>query len=115
MRADLLQPHSSASEGARQLNKVCIVGYRNLAIQDPRRGCRIGGHEFAKGEFLALDENSGDVHGGELEVIAAKPIAYLAAIPRGVKHRYDRLAREADPGSPRAATPGKPGSIRETP
>ncbi|HMB06188.1 MAG TPA: PEP-utilizing enzyme, partial [Isosphaeraceae bacterium] len=83
---------SHAAVVARQLNKVCIVGCRDLVIPGARRGCRIGGLEFAEGDDLSLDGHSGNVYGGKLEVVVEKPTQYLSEIQRWNARQRDRLA-----------------------
>jgi pyruvate,orthophosphate dikinase len=83
---------SHAAVVARQLNKVCIVGCRDLMIPGERRGCRIGGLEFAEGDDLSLDGHSGNVYGGQLEVVVEKPSRYLLEIQRWKARQRDRLA-----------------------
>jgi pyruvate,orthophosphate dikinase len=67
---------SHAAVVARQLNKVCIVGCRELVI-DQKRGCRLGEQWFRDGEFISLDGQSGCVYPGKLEVVVERPAGYL--------------------------------------
>jgi pyruvate,orthophosphate dikinase len=83
---------SHAAVVARQLNKVCIVGCRDLVIPGERRGCRIGGLQFAEGDDLSLDGHSGNVYGGRLDVVVERPSRYLSEIRRWKARRRDRLA-----------------------
>jgi hypothetical protein len=110
VRADPLQPHSSAAEEARQLNKVCIVGHRNLAIQDPRRGGRIGGHEFAEGgdpaQQPALFPHPRDGRGesrGDLPLPRMQPAGGVDR-PPPVARRLPRPRPQRQPRGPREAT-----------
>ena len=70
---------SHAAVVARQMNKVCIVGCRNLVIERNRR-CRIGGQPLSERDFLSLDGHSGAVYSGKLEVVAEKPVEWLALV-----------------------------------
>ncbi len=76
---------SHAAVVARQLNKVCIVGCRELAVQDNGKGCRIGDVFIKEGDSLSLDGQSGRVYPGKLEVVVEKPTEYLAEIGRWKK------------------------------
>jgi pyruvate,orthophosphate dikinase len=70
---------SHAAVVARQMNKVCIVGCRDLVIERNRR-CRIGGQLLSERDFLSLDGHSGAVYSGKLEVVAEKPVELLALV-----------------------------------
>jgi pyruvate,orthophosphate dikinase len=71
---------SHAAVVARQLNKVCIVGCRDLLVSKDPLGCRIGTHAFAPGDTLSLDGYTGNVYAGKLEVVGEKPSRYLEQI-----------------------------------
>ncbi len=72
---------SHAAVVARQMNKVCIVGCRDLVIDQGRR-CRIGAETFAEREFLSLDGHSGAIYAGKLGVVEEKPVELLAEVDR---------------------------------
>lgn len=72
---------SHAAVVARQMNKVCIVGCRDLVIERDRR-CRIGGESFLERDFLSLDGHSGAVYSGKLEVVTERPDELLAVVDR---------------------------------
>jgi hypothetical protein len=65
---------------ARQLNKVCIVGCRELAVQSTGVGCRIGDQIIEKGAAVSLDGHSGRIYAGKLEVVEERPTSYLREI-----------------------------------
>jgi pyruvate,orthophosphate dikinase len=67
---------------ARQLNKVCIVGCRELAIQEDGKSCRIGDQILHEGAAVSLDGQSGQVYAGKLEVVAERPAQYLREVGR---------------------------------
>jgi len=67
---------------ARQLNKVCIVGCRALAIHENGKGCRIGDQLIEEGAALSLDGQSGRVYAGKLEVVVERPTQYLGVVER---------------------------------
>ena len=84
---------SHAAVVARQLNNVCIVGCRDLVvIPGGRRGCRIGGLQFAEGDDLPLDGHSGNVYGGRLDVVVERPSQYLLVIRSWKARQRERLA-----------------------
>jgi pyruvate,orthophosphate dikinase len=67
---------------ARQLNKVCVVGCRELAVQDDGMGCRIGDQFIGEGAAVSLDGHSGRVYAGKLEVVVERPTEYLQEVER---------------------------------
>jgi pyruvate,orthophosphate dikinase len=71
---------SHAAVVARQLNKVCIVGCRELAIPAGGRGCRLGERWFTQGDCLSLDGHSGTVYHGKLAVIVERPTQHLKEV-----------------------------------
>lgn len=81
---------SHAAVVARQMNKVCIVGCRDLVIDGSRR-CRLGREWLAPGDALSLDGHTGAVHAGHLEVVIERPEELLRVV-RGWRH--------TDPASP---------------
>jgi len=81
---------SHAAVVARQLGKVCLVGCSTLHIDLARRRIRIGEREFAEGESLTLDANTGLIYAGALRVRARVPhdlIARLEALRARVAAR----------------------------
>jgi pyruvate,orthophosphate dikinase len=73
---------SHAAVVARQLNKVCVVGCRELRIEPDGGSCRIGDQFIAEGETVSLDGHTGRVYAGALEVIREVPTAYLSEVER---------------------------------
>jgi pyruvate,orthophosphate dikinase len=71
---------SHAAVVARQLNKVCVVGCRELRIEPDGRGCRIGGQFIAEGDTVSLDGTTGRVYAGSVEVTREVPADYLAEV-----------------------------------
>jgi len=67
---------------ARQLNKVCIVGCRDLMLSGAEPACRIGGQTIGAGVTLTLDGSSGRVYLGRLEVVVERPTQYLEEVER---------------------------------
>jgi phosphoenolpyruvate synthase/pyruvate phosphate dikinase len=65
---------------ARQLNKVCIVGCRELVIPGGACGCRLGERWFAEGDCLSLDGHSRTVYGGKVEVVVNRPREYVQEV-----------------------------------
>jgi pyruvate,orthophosphate dikinase len=88
---------SHAAVVARQLNKVCIVGCRELDIDMERRACRLGGRWFHEGDVLTLDGQSGAVYAGQLDVITEKPLIYLQEIDRWKKPPSEKAASDGQP------------------
>ena len=71
---------SHAAVVARQLNRPCIVGCRDLVVLDDGRSCRIGDRLLGEGEVLSLDGNLGRVYAGKLQVVIEKPTHYLREV-----------------------------------
>jgi pyruvate,orthophosphate dikinase len=67
---------------ARQLNKVCVVGCRELRIDPDGRGCALGDAAISEGEIVSLDGDSGRVYTGELAVTREVPTEYLSEVER---------------------------------
>jgi pyruvate, orthophosphate dikinase len=65
---------------ARGLGKVCLVGCRELKLDDHGGSAHIAGRKIAEGDWLSLDGESGAVTLGRREIIADLPQAELAAI-----------------------------------
>ena len=71
---------SHAAVIARQLDKVCIVGCRELTFEGAGQGCSIGSHAFGEGTWVSLDGNAGNVYTGKLEVVVETPTPYLQEV-----------------------------------
>lgn len=67
---------------ARQLGKVCLVGCRDLIVDEDRRCGEIAGTKIAEGDWISLDGERGEVSLGRREVIAELPETELAEIAR---------------------------------
>lgn len=73
---------SHAAVVARQLNRVCVVGCRELQIADDGRGCRIGTRFITEGETISLDGDTGRVYAGALGMAHEPPTELLAEVDR---------------------------------
>ena len=73
---------SHAAVVARHLNKVCIVGCRELVLCEGGKGCRIGDQQFKVGDPITLDGHSGRVYAGQLQVVTERPTQYLQEVER---------------------------------
>jgi pyruvate,orthophosphate dikinase len=71
---------SHAAVVARQLEKVCVVGCEALAIDPPKRRCRINGTELAEGDTLSLDGATGAVYAGSVTVEREAPTDWLQLV-----------------------------------
>jgi pyruvate,orthophosphate dikinase len=71
---------SHAAVVARELGKPCVVGASELDIDLGRRRVRIGGREFAEGEEISVDGESGRVFAGPVQIEEERPTAELAAV-----------------------------------
>jgi len=71
---------SHAAVVARQLGKVCIVGCRDLQIDDSGRGGRIGEHVLQEGDLLSIDGGDGSIYKGALPVRKERPDSLIAMV-----------------------------------
>ena len=79
---------SHAAVVARQMNKVCIVGCRDLVLNGNKR-CRIGGESLSERDILSLDGHSGSIYSGKVAVVAERPVEMLAVVDRW-RHSQNR-------------------------
>jgi pyruvate,orthophosphate dikinase len=73
---------SHAAVVARQLNKVCVVGCRELRIDPDERVCVLGTETIREGDLVSLDGDSGRVYAGKVEVTRVVPTEYLNEVAR---------------------------------
>jgi pyruvate,orthophosphate dikinase len=73
---------SHAAVVARQLNKVCLVGCRDLVIDLSARRCAISGEWLNEGDIICLDGHSGQVFAGVPQLVVEKPTAYLGEVAK---------------------------------
>jgi pyruvate,orthophosphate dikinase len=73
---------SHAAVVARQLGKVCLVGCRELELDDRHRRCRIAGRDLTEGDQLSLDGDGGRVYAGAVPVVRERPEEALAEVER---------------------------------
>ena len=71
---------SHAAVVARQMNKPCVVGCAELAVDLPRRQCSLAGRRLAEGEIVSIDGQSGDVYLGPVTVEIEKPTELLGRL-----------------------------------
>ena len=65
---------------ARQLGKVCLVGCRELKIHANGSEGEIGGQPIREGDWISLDDETGDVALGRRDIVVGMPRAELAEI-----------------------------------
>ena len=73
---------SHAAVVARQMNKVCIVGCRDLTIDSEHKTCSFGDKVLRDGDYISLDGNSGDVYAGKAKINFEKPTELIETIAR---------------------------------
>jgi pyruvate,orthophosphate dikinase len=78
---------------ARQLNKVCVVGCRQLAVHKTGTGCQIGDQLLDAGATLSLDGHSGHIYSGKLDVVVERPTQYLREVESWKSRRCARPSR----------------------
>ena len=71
---------SHAAVVARELGKPCVVGATGVDIDLDRRRVRIGGQEFAEGDEISIDGESGRVFAGAVQIEEERPTADLAIV-----------------------------------
>jgi pyruvate,orthophosphate dikinase len=71
---------SHAAVVARELNKVCLVGCPDLAIDAASCKARLAGYELAEGDVLSLDGESGAIYLGEIPVVRERPVDLLRRV-----------------------------------
>jgi pyruvate, orthophosphate dikinase len=71
---------SHAAVVARELGKPCVVGAVGMDIDLDRRRVRINDHEFAEGDEISIDGESGRVFTGAVQVEEERPSADLAIV-----------------------------------
>ena len=62
---------SHAAVVARGMGKSCVVGCRDLTINESAGYCRIGGHEIRAGDTLTIDGSTGEVLLGQAPLVEA--------------------------------------------
>jgi len=65
---------------ARQLGKVCIVGCRQLAIDENSARATLAGQDLREGDWLSLDGESGDISLGRRQIVADAPRAEMEQV-----------------------------------
>ena len=71
---------SHAAVVARELGKPCVVGATGMQIDLDRRRVRIGEREFAEGDQISIDGESGRVFAGAVQVDEERPTDDLAIV-----------------------------------
>jgi pyruvate,orthophosphate dikinase len=71
---------SHAAVVAREMGKPCVVGATGMDIDLDRRRVRIGGREFAEGDEISIDGESGRVFAGAVQIEEERPTAELAIV-----------------------------------
>jgi len=71
---------SHAAVVARELGKPCVVGATGMEIDLDRRRVRIGDREFAEGDEISIDGESGRVFAGAVQIEEERPTADLAIV-----------------------------------
>lgn len=79
---------------ARQLGKVCLVGCRDLMVDETGHRGNIAGKKIEEGDWLSLDGETGEVMLGRLSIIAEPPQAELAAIAGWQHDEGSAIGRE---------------------
>jgi pyruvate,orthophosphate dikinase len=67
---------------ARAMDKVCLVGCRELRCDLKARRVELAGRQLAEGEWLTLDADDGAVYVGRRAVVEERPEAWLAEVAR---------------------------------
>jgi pyruvate, orthophosphate dikinase len=67
---------------ARQLGKACLVGCRDLKIDERGRRITLAGRELEEGDWLSLDGERGEIFAGRAEICIERPADELAEVAR---------------------------------
>jgi len=86
---------SHAAVVARQLGKVCLVGCRDLRVDEQGVSCTIGPHRLREGDIVTLDGEAGLVYAGKLPVATERPATALAIVHDWLRHAQCDLLSEA--------------------
>lgn len=81
---------SHAAVVARALDKPCIVGCELLDVDALNQVVRVGGREFAEGEYISIDGLTGEVFAAEIPIGTSNP---------GALDRVSRILEMADSSS----------------
>jgi pyruvate,orthophosphate dikinase len=84
---------------ARQLDKVCLVDCRTLAIDIEHRRIRLGDHSFVEGDMLTLDGEAGDVYAGKVPVRREQPTTAIEIIRRWQSSEISKSQNDNHPFS----------------
>jgi pyruvate,orthophosphate dikinase len=71
---------SHAAVVARQLGTVCLVGCRDLRIDEAARSCMVGSTRIDEGDIVTLDADHGLIYAGAVPVVRQRPDADLAVL-----------------------------------
>ena len=53
-----------------------------LCVDLTARRCAFGSRTFAEGDVISVAGDTGDIHAGQVRVVAEKPVALLAEVRR---------------------------------
>jgi pyruvate,orthophosphate dikinase len=70
---------------ARQLGRACVVGCRELAVDEHARRALISGHRLKEGDWVSIDGESGEIFLGQRRIVRARPEEEIAEIKRWQK------------------------------
>ncbi len=87
---------SHAAVVARQLDKVCLVGCGELAIDMSARRCRIGGRELMAGDWVCLDGNAGRVLAGRPDIVTRRATEWLQRVEGWKERQGDSITTAAN-------------------
>ena len=71
---------SHAAVVARQMNKVCVVGCRNLSVDLDSNTFAFDGKRIREGEVISLDGNTGNIYAGEVKIVVERPNKLLEVV-----------------------------------
>ena len=71
---------SHAAVVARGMGKCCVAGAGEIRIDEVNRVMRVGGEQFAEGEYISLDGNQGIVYKGEIKTQTPELLGNFAVL-----------------------------------
>lgn len=84
---------SHAAVVARQLDKVCVVGCRELNVAEGSQSFQIGDRRLSEGDCISVDGQSGEIYAGPVEIREMRPTACLEQVANWKAKTPDAIVR----------------------
>ncbi|MCL2035790.1 MAG: pyruvate, phosphate dikinase [Oscillospiraceae bacterium] len=93
---------SHAAVVARGMGKCCIVGSKDLKIDEEAATCKIGGQSFKEGDVISLDGSTGNIYGTAIKTVEATIGGDFDRIMK-LADKYRKLGVRTNADSPKDA------------